>query len=66
MPTDQKQKARKIVREAQAKFDRETKAAQKDRRKAFAQAQKAGLSQRAIGEEVGLHHTRVGQIIRGE
>ena len=65
MPTDQK-KARKVVREAQVRFDRETKAAQKERRKAFAQAQKDGLSLRAIGEEVGLHHTRVGQIIRGE
>jgi hypothetical protein len=57
---------RRAVRAAQARFDREQEAAQKARRKAFADAQKAGLTLRAIGEEVGLHHTRVGQIIRGE
>jgi uncharacterized membrane protein len=58
--------ARKAVRAAQKQFESESDAAQKARRKAFAQAQKEGLSLRAIGEEVGLHHTRVGQIIRGE
>jgi hypothetical protein len=60
------QKARRAVRAAQAKFDREHKATQKARRKAFAEAQKAGLTLREIGDEVGLHHTRVSQIIRGE
>lgn len=60
------QKARRAVREAQARFEREQSAAQKARRKAFAEAQKAGLTLRDIGEEVGLHHTRVGQIIRGD
>ncbi|MGN6276960.1 MAG: hypothetical protein ACTHNP_13675 [Solirubrobacterales bacterium] len=59
-------KAREAVRAAQKQFERESDAAHKARRKAFAQAQKEGLSLRAIGEEVGLHHTRVGQIIRGE
>ena len=59
-------KARKAVRAAQKQFERESDAAQKARRKAFAQAQREGLSLRAIGEEVGLHHTRLGQIIRGE
>jgi len=59
-------KARKAVRAAQKQFERESDAAQKARRKAFAQAQKEGMSLRAVGEEVGLHHTRVGQIIRGE
>lgn len=58
--------ARKSVRAAQAQFERDSDAANKARRKAFAQAQKNGLSLRAIGEEVGLHHTRVGQIIRGD
>jgi hypothetical protein len=58
--------ARRAVRAAQAKFEREQDAAQKARRKAFADAQKAGLTLRAIGEEVGLHHTRVGQIIQGK
>ncbi len=58
--------ARKAVRAAQQQFEQKSDAAQRARRKAFVQAQKEGLSLRAIGEEVGLHHTRVGQIIRGE
>jgi len=62
----EKGKARKAVRAAQKQFERESDAAQRTRRKAFAQAQKEGLKLREIGEEVGLHHTRVGQIIRGE
>jgi hypothetical protein len=60
------QKARRAVRAAQARFERDQDTAQKARRKAFAEAQKAGLTLREIGEEVGLHHTRVSQIIRGE
>jgi predicted DsbA family dithiol-disulfide isomerase len=60
------QKARRAVRAAQAKFEREQDVAHKARRKAFAEAQKAGLSLRDIAEEVGLHRTRVRQIIRGE
>jgi hypothetical protein len=60
------QKARRAVRDAQTKFEREQAATQEARRKAFADAQKAGLTLRDIGEEVGLHHTRVLQIIRGE
>lgn len=64
---DAEQKAaRRKAREAQARYEREVGAAAAARRKAFAEAQKAGLSLRAIGEEVGLHHTRIGQIIRGE
>ncbi len=66
MAESAEQKARRAVRAAQAKFDREQDAAQKARRKAFTEAQKAGLTLRDIAEEVGLHHTRVGQIIRGE
>lgn len=67
MPDDAKRKAaRKAVKAAQHEFDRESKAAQKVRRKAFAQAQKEGLSLREIGEEVGLHRSRVAQIIKGE
>jgi DNA-directed RNA polymerase specialized sigma24 family protein len=54
------------VKAAQREFDRESKAAQKARRSAFAQAQKEGLSLREIGELVGLDRSRVGQIIRGE
>jgi hypothetical protein len=59
-------KARRAVRTAQAQFEREQKAAQKTRRKAFADAQKAGLSLRDIADEVGLHRSRVHQIIRGD
>lgn len=59
-------KARKAVRAAQKQFELESSTANKARRKAFAQAQKEGLTLREIGKEVGLHHTRVGQIIRGE
>jgi DNA-directed RNA polymerase specialized sigma24 family protein len=66
MPADPKQTARKAIRAAQKKFDRESAAAQKARRKAFAQAQKEGLSLRDIAEEIGLHRSRVGQIIKGK
>jgi DNA-directed RNA polymerase specialized sigma24 family protein len=63
---DANQKARRVVRAAQAKFEREQDAAHKARRQAFAEAQKAGLTLREIADEIGLHHTRVSQIIRGE
>jgi len=66
MPTDPKESLREAVRSAQAKFERDSKAAREARRKAFAQAQKDGLSLRDIGALVGLDHTRVRQIIRGE
>jgi hypothetical protein len=60
------EKARRTVRAAQAKFKRDQDAARKERCKAFADAQRAGLSLRDIGEEVGLHHTRVSEIIHDE
>jgi hypothetical protein len=60
------EKARRAVRAAQAKFKRDQDAVRKERRKAFAAAQKAGLSLREIAEEVDLHHTRVAEIIRDE
>jgi DNA-directed RNA polymerase specialized sigma24 family protein len=59
-------KARVAVRRAQADFERAQGAAHEARRKVFKKAQEEGLSLRQIGEEVGLHHTRVGQILRGE
>lgn len=62
----EKTEARKAVRAAQEQFERDSKAARQARRKAFARAQKGGLSLREIGELVGLDHSRVGQIIRGD
>jgi DNA-directed RNA polymerase specialized sigma24 family protein len=66
MPDDAKRKVRQAVKAAQRQYDRESAAAQKARRTAFAKAQKEGLSLREIGEEVGLHRSRVAQIIKGE
>jgi DNA-directed RNA polymerase specialized sigma24 family protein len=67
MADDLKRKAAgKAVKAAQRQFDRDSKAAREARRKAFAKAQKDGLSLREIGELVGLDHSRVGQIIRGD
>lgn len=67
MPDDAKRKAAsKAVKAAQRQFERDSKATREARRKAFAQAQKEGLSLRDIGELVGLDRSRVGQIIRGE
>jgi uncharacterized membrane protein len=67
MPDDAKRRgAAKAVKAAQQQFERDSKAARQARRKAFAKAQKDGLSLREIGELVGLDHSRVGQIIRGD
>jgi len=66
MPDDaQRQAARKEVRTAQSRFERERKDSQRARRQAFAKAQKAGLSLRQIAEEAGLHHSSVAEIIEG-
>lgn len=67
MADDAKRKAaRKAVKVAQEQFERDSKATRDARRNAFAKAQKDGLSLRDIGALVGLDHSRVGQIIRGE
>jgi hypothetical protein len=63
---DAQKKAREDVRRAQAEFRRKTDSARIQRRERFQHAHDAGLSLRAIGEEAGLHHTRVGEILRGE
>jgi DNA-directed RNA polymerase specialized sigma24 family protein len=67
MPADPKQeKALAAVREAQARFERDAEAVRAARREAFTEARSAGLTLRQIGEVAGLHHTTVGEIIRGE
>lgn len=63
---DGEKKARQEVRRAQAEFKRKTDATRDERRKSFQRAHDAGLSLRAIGEEAGLHHTRIGEILRGK
>jgi predicted DsbA family dithiol-disulfide isomerase len=64
MADAKEEKARRAVRAAQAKFKRDQDAARKKRRDAFADAQQAGLSLRDIADEVGLHRSRVAEIIR--
>jgi DNA-directed RNA polymerase specialized sigma24 family protein len=67
MADDSKREAAsKAVKAAQKQFERDSKAAREARRRAFTQAQKNGLSLREIAEDVGLHRSRVAQIIKGE
>jgi DNA-directed RNA polymerase specialized sigma24 family protein len=51
---------------AQERYEADTEAAREGRRKAFAKAQEEGLSHSEIAAEVGLHKSRVGQIIEGK
>lgn len=57
---------RRSVRDAQATFERDAAAVREARRKAFADAQAAGLSLREIAKEAGLHHSRVAEVIHGK
>lgn len=66
MPKDSKEKAIADAQRAQLAYERDIDAAREARRKSFERAQKAGLSLRDIGEAVGLHRSRVGEILRGE
>ncbi len=69
MPGDPKQKAHANLRKAQTVFERSETQREKAgdaRRKSFEQAQEAGMTLREIGKVVGLHHTRVGEILRGD
>lgn len=59
-------KARDDLRRARAKFERKTREAQEERLASFRRAKEAGLSLRDIAEEVGMHWTRVGEILRDE
>ncbi|HET8566649.1 MAG TPA: hypothetical protein VFL77_09275 [Solirubrobacterales bacterium] len=64
--TDDREAARRVVRNAQASFERDVAAVREARRKAFADAQAAGLSLREIAKEAGLHHSRVAEVIQGK
>lgn len=66
MANDPKQKALVEATLAQRDYERSVTAARESRRKSFDRAQKAGSSLRDIGKAVGLHPTRVREIIRGE
>ncbi|MGH8327017.1 MAG: hypothetical protein ACRET2_09660 [Steroidobacteraceae bacterium] len=66
MPTDPKNALRKAVRVAQERYETEAEAARRARREVFAEAQRGGLSLSGIAEEVGLHRSRIGQIIEGK
>lgn len=66
MSDAKRQAARKAVKAAQQQFDREREDSRQARSKAFARAQKEGLSLREIAEEVGLHHSSVADIIEGK
>lgn len=49
---------------AEAKFQAQIAAARRARRAKFKEAQDAGLTLREIGEAAGIHHTRIGVILR--
>ena len=66
MPNDSKEKAIADAQRAQLAYERDINAAREARRKSFERAQKTGLSLRDIGDAVGLHRSRVGEILRGE
>jgi hypothetical protein len=66
MADDPKEKALAEAKRAQLDYQRNVVAARKARRKSFERAQKAGSSLRDIGKAVGLHPTRVREILRGE
>ena len=66
MPDDSKHALRKAVRAAQERYESEAEAARLARREAFAEAQRGGLSLSEIAAEVGLHRSRIGQIIEGK
>ncbi|HEX4306722.1 MAG TPA: hypothetical protein VHZ54_11825 [Solirubrobacterales bacterium] len=66
MPTDPKDALRASVRAAQERYEADIEAAREGRRAAFAKAQEEGLSLREISAEVGLHTSRIGQIIEGK
>lgn len=66
MPDDPRNALLKAVRAAQERYEDEAEAARRARRETFTEAQRGGLSLSDIAEEVGLHRSRIGQIIEGK
>lgn len=67
MSADPKRKALQDARRAQARFEKSQRRLGDDaeaRRDSFERAKKAGATLREIGESVGLHWTRVGNIVK--
>ena len=65
---DARKQARSEARRVQARFERtqrQLEDAAKARREGFKRAASAGLSMAEIADAVGLHRTRVNQIING-
>jgi hypothetical protein len=68
MPDSAQRKARQDAKRSQAKYEQAKKkldVAGEERRESFQRAKAAGLSLAQIGEAVGLHRSRVDQILRG-
>jgi hypothetical protein len=68
MPADSKRKALADAQRAQAKFEKTREQIDQDgqtRRETFSRARDAGATLREIGESVGLHWTRVREIVSG-
>ncbi|MBS1894716.1 MAG: helix-turn-helix domain-containing protein [Actinobacteria bacterium] len=66
MAVDPREKARETLRRAQAEYEQDAAAVKEARQRAFAEAKAAGLSLREIAKEVGLHYSRVSEILRGK
>lgn len=66
MTPDPRKSLRTSVRVAQERYEADIDAAREGRRKAFAKAQDEGLSLSEIAAEVGLHRSRIGQILEGK
>jgi DNA-directed RNA polymerase sigma subunit (sigma70/sigma32) len=68
MSADPKRKALADAKRAQAKFEKTQAQVKRDaqvRRESFTRAQEAGATLREIAEAVGLHWTRIREIVRG-
>jgi DNA-directed RNA polymerase sigma subunit (sigma70/sigma32) len=68
MPPDPKRKALADAQRAQAKFEKTQEQIDREResrRASFTRARDAGATLREIGESVGLHWTRVREIVSG-